>query len=169
MHSRPLRVVGLTGSLILAVGCGGGSHSAGAGFTASTARVEIAGHVSQRGTRGSILVFAYTDLGPADEPAAHEPASVGTLAPDGAFDVEVSAVASVTLVFLADGSNDGVVDQGDPIAVLRSPELVDLQAGDRVEVSDAKIDFIGHRVDATVDVTRAPGSPRPRPTPDPAG
>lgn len=167
MNSRPLRVVSLSGWLILAVGCGGGSHSAGAGFTASTARVEVAGHVSQRGTRGSILVFAYTDLGPADEPASHEPASIGTLAPDGAFDVEVPAAAAVTLVFLADGSNDGVVDQGDPIAVLRSPELVDLQAGDRVEVSDAKIDFISHRVDAIVDVARAAGNPRP--TPDPAG
>jgi hypothetical protein len=161
------RGVGLLGLLPLAIGCGGGSHGAGAGFTASRAGVEVAGDVSQRGTRGSILVFAYTDLTPADDPAAHEPASVGTLTADGHFDLEVPAATAVTVVFLADGSNDGVVDEGDPIALLNSPELAGLQAGDRVQIGDAKIDFTTHRVAATVEVARA-AAPVRTPTPVPA-
>jgi hypothetical protein len=161
------RRVSLIGLLPLAIGCGGGSHAAGTGFSANQAGVEVAGYVSQRGTRGSILVFAYTDLTAADDPAAREPASVGTLAPDGRFDVEVPAAATVTLVFLADGSNDGVVDEGDPIALLNSPDLVDLQAGDRVQIRDAKIDFTSHLVAATVEVARAAGPAR-TPTPVPA-
>jgi len=41
----------------------------------------------------------------------------------------------VTLVFLADGSNDGAIDAGDPTAVLAGPDLGDLRSGDRVRVT----------------------------------
>jgi hypothetical protein len=155
----------LTASLILLAACGGGPRSE-SGTTASTPGVVVAGRVAERGTRSSILVFAYTDLAPNEEPAAHEPVSVGMLAPDGTFDIDVPAAASLTLVFLADGANDGVADAGDPIAVLAGPELVDLQPGDRVQVSDAALDFRQRRVTATVEITRA-GEPARTPTPAP--
>ena len=122
--------------------------------------MSVSGQVTQRATRGPILVFAYTDLAPGDDPAVHEPASLATLAPGGNFALEISPAASLTLVFLVDGANDGAVDQGDPIAVLRSPDLVDLQAGDQVRVSGAKLDFTGQRVDAVVQVTRALVTPQ---------
>lgn len=153
--------------MALAAGCGRGpSGSAESGIASSAAGVEIGGHVVQRGTRGSVLVFAYADLAPTDDPAGREPASVGTVAPDGTFDIGVSPSPSVTLVFLADGSNDGAVDEGDPIAVLASQELSGLQAGDRVQVIDAKIDFTGHRVTATVEVAHAVSAAQ-TPTPVP--
>ncbi len=120
----------------------------------------VSGQVTQRGTRGPILVFAYTDLAAGEDPAVHEPASLATLGADGSFDLEISPAASLTLVFLADGANDGAVDQGDPIALLRSPDLADLQAGDQVRVSGVKLDFTARRVDAAVQVTRAPVTPQ---------
>ena len=154
--------------MVLAAGCGGGSRSTGTGVAASAATVEVAGRVVERGTRGSVLVFAYIDLAPGEYPAAREPASIGTVAADGAFDVGVPVGGSLTLVFLADGSNDGVVDGGDPIAVLGGPELADLQVGDRVQIGDAKIDFTSHRVAATIEVARAGGEPARTPTTVPA-
>jgi hypothetical protein len=151
--------------VVLACGCGGAPRSTtgGTGST-SAATVEVAGRVAQRGTRGSVLVFAYTDLAAGEAPAGREPASIGTLAPDGTFDVAVPASGSLTLVFLADGANDGVIDGGDPIALLSNPELADLQVGDRVQVSDAKIDFASQRVVAAVEVVRATGQPARTPT-----
>lgn len=123
----------------------------------------VSGRVAQRGTRGPILIFAYTDLAPGEDPTVHEPASLATLGTDGSFALEISPAASLTLVFLADGANDGAVDQGDPIAVLRSPDLADLQPGDQVRVSGAKLDFTARRVDAAVQVTRAPVPPQTAP------
>jgi hypothetical protein len=145
---------GLAFLAALAAGCGGSPPHAQSGIAASTAAVDIAGRVVQRGTRGSVLVFAYTDLAPGDDPAGREPASVATLPPDGAFSASTPPAASLSLVFLADGANDGVIDGGDLIAVLTSPELADLQAGDRVELSDVAIDFKNRRVTATIDVAR---------------
>ena len=78
-------------------------------------------------------------------------------------DLSIAPSQSLTLVFLADGSNDGVVDEGDPIAVLSAPELADLQAGDRVHVDDASLDFHNHRVTATLEVARI-GEPAVTPT-----
>ena len=152
--------------LACAASCGGGVPRTESGSASTAAGVAITGHVAQRGTRGSILLFAYTDLGPGDDPVGHEPASIGTLTPDGGFDLSVPPAPTLTLVFLADASNDGVVDQGDPISVLSAPELVDLQTGDRVQVNDASIDFHGHRVTAAVEITRAAG-PGHTPTPLP--
>ncbi len=124
----------------------------------------MSGRVAERGTRGSVLVFAYIDPSTAEDSPSREPASVGTVAPDGGFDVAVPPSQSLTLMFLADSSNDGAVDEGDPIAVLTSPELTALQAGDRVQITDAKIDFTSHRVTATIEVTRS-ASPERTPTP----
>jgi hypothetical protein len=146
----------------LMVSCGGSPPSLESGLEDGAAGVAVSGLVAQKGTRGSILVFAYSDLEPNEDPVGHEPASLDTLAPDGAFDLSVGPSQTLTLVFLADVSNDGVVDEGDPIAVLNAAELADLQTGDRVHVADASLDFHAHRVTATVDVARSaepPSSP----------
>jgi len=152
--------------LLLAAACGGGSRSTESGFAADVSGVEVTGHAQQRGTRGSVLVFAYADPGAANDPSTQEPVSVGTVSPDGSFELRVPPSAALVLVFLADGASDGVVDQGDPIAVLTAPELVDLQPGDRVQIGDAAIDFTSHRVAARVEVTRS-GEPARTPTPVP--
>jgi hypothetical protein len=168
MNRSTLRLLGMMAFLALASGCGGPApQAAQSGGAASAAGVEITGHLADPGTRGSILVFAYTDLGPGEDVAAHEPASVSTLAADGTFDLEVPPCSSLTLVFLADGSSDGVVDEGDPVAVLTGPELADLHGGDHVHVADARIDFLAHRITATIEVARA-GEPEHTPTPVPA-
>lgn len=164
MTARRFAALGL---VALIAACGGGPPQSETGAAASTGGVAVSGRVAEAGTRGSILVFAYTDLPANEDPAAHEPASLGTLAADGAFDLTVPPSASLTVVFLVDRSHDGVVDPGDPIAAYSSPELTDLQPGDRVNLADVSIDFHGHRVSATVEVSRA-SQPGHTPTPIPA-
>jgi hypothetical protein len=161
MGARLLPGAGL--GLCLVAACGGPTPRSESGLAASAAAVAVNGVVARTGTRGSILLFAYTDLGPKDDPVGHEPTTVSTLAPDGSFDLSIAPSQSLTLVFLADGSNDGVVDEGDPIAVLSAPELADLQAGDRVHVGDADLDFQNRRVTAAVEVARI-GEPAVTPT-----
>jgi len=170
MNLPTLRLSGVMGLLALAAACGGPvPQGAPSGGAASPVGVEITGHVADAGTRGSILVFAYTDIAPGADVSVHEPASVSTLAAGATFDLAVPPCPSLSLVFLADGSNDGVVDEGDPVAVLTGPELVDLRDGDRVHVADVRIDFRAHRVTATIEVVRAAGGgPEHTPTPVPA-
>jgi hypothetical protein len=165
MSGRALPL-GLLLSMALLAACGGGSSPSETGFAASASGVSVTGTVSQKGTKGSIVVFAFADLGPNDDPVNHEAVSVAPLSPDGDFDLGVVAAPNLTLVFLADASNDGAVDQGDPIARLSAPELADLQAGDRVHISNASIDFHGHRVSAALEVARA-NEPARTPTPAP--
>ncbi len=154
--------------LALLAGCGGGGHSMSSqsGFSGTSAGVEIDGKAIQRGTRGPVLVFAYTDLAPNEDPSTHEAATIGIVAPDGTFDLVVPGGGTTTLVFLADGANDGVIDPRDATARLSAPELADLQAGDRVQINDATIDFTHRQVTATIDVARA-AEPARTPTPLP--
>jgi hypothetical protein len=148
--------------------CGGAPPRSESGFAASSGSVAVAGNVADRGTKGPVLVFAYTDLAPNEDPATHEPASIATVLADGSFDLSLPPSASLTLLFLADGAHDGVVDRGDSVAILNAPELTDLQAGDRVNIGDAAIDFRARRITATVDVARAGGEPAQTPTAVPA-
>ena len=165
MTGHRLLLGGLICLLAIAGACGGPAPR-GAQPVDSATDVEVTGRVTERGARGSILVFAYADLGPTESPAGREPTSVSTLAQDGSFVIEASPGAPLSVVFLADNLNDGVIDEGDPIAMLNSPELANLQAGDRVRIGDAKINFAAHRVDATVEVERAaPGPDRTNSSP----
>jgi len=142
--------------------------TASSGSTATTsASVDLSGRAVERGTRGPILVFAFSDLAATDDPSVREPIAVGTMAADGNFELAAPPSAALTLVFLADGSNDGAIDEGDPIAILASPELSDLEAGDRVQVADLRIDFKARRAAATVEVARVGGDVARTPTPAP--
>jgi|SRR5262245_7501080 len=163
-----MRRILIVGIGILAVGCGGPApRGAQSGGAASTSAVEVSGRASERGTRGPVLVFAYNDLAAGEDPAVREPLSVGTVTQDGGFDLSLPPSATLTLVFLADGSNDGAIDEGDPIALFSSPELTDLEAGDRVQITDMHIDFKARRADGTIEVVRAAGEPVRTPTPAP--
>jgi len=155
-------------AIALVAGCGGGgrSVSTGSSFSATGSGVAINGKAIQRGTRGAVLVFAYTDLGPTDDPAGREAASIGIVASDGTFDLVVPGGGTTTLVFLADGANDGVIDPRDATARLTAPELADLQPSDRVQINDATIDFTHRQVTAAIDVARG-GEPARTPTPLP--
>ena len=160
-----LRLGRLLCVVAMASACGGPApRGAQSGIAATD--VEVTGRGTERGARGSILVFAYADLGPNESPAGREPTSVSTVAQDGSFVIEAAPGAPLSVVFLADNLNDGVIDEGDPIATLSSPELATLQAGDQVRIGDAKINFAAHRVDATVEVVRAaPGPDRTNSSP----
>lgn len=156
--------------LAVAAGCGGaGVHESavGGGSNAATGTVEVSGQVIQ-GASGSILVFAYTDLPPSGETAGHEPASIDTVAANGEFALKVPPTAALTLVFLSDSANDGVVDHGDKVAILTGPDLTDLQSGDRVRIADARIEFAARRVTANNTVTRSRSPAAVTPTPVPA-
>lgn len=149
----------------VAAACGGGSSGGHTGFAPNTGAIEIAGRVAIAGAKGSVLLFAYTDLAPADDPAGREPASVSIVNSGGGFDMAVPGSGTVTLVFLADSANDGVIDPRDPTAVLTAPELAELQPGDRVQISDATVDFARHAVTATIDVLRSDPPRTPTPVP----
>ncbi len=166
-----LRVGGAALLLVLLAGCGGGAAAppSQSSFSANLSGVDIGGRVTQRGTRGSELVFAYVDLKPADDPSTREAAAVGIVGDDGTFDLSVPDGGSITLVFLADAANDGVIDRGDASAVLSAAELADLQPGDRVQINDAAIDFPHRHVTATIEVARLGGEPDRTPTAVPSG
>lgn len=150
---------------MLAIGCGGPTPRGElAGGAASSAAVGVSGRASERGTRGPVLVFAYNDLAPAEDPAGREPLSVGTVSADGGFDLSLPPSGTLTFVFLADGSHDGAIDEGDPTAAFTTPELTDLNAGDRVQIADLRIDFKAHTAVGTVEVVRAGGEPERTPT-----
>ena len=156
----------LLAALLLLAACGGAPPRSETGVAASAGSVVVTGRVADPGTKNSVLVFAYSDLSPNETVLVREPTSVGTLSADGSFDLSVPPTGSLTVVFLADGRHDGVIDVGDAIATLNAPELADLQAGDHVNVSDAALDFRAHTVTANVDVTRA-GELARTPTPAP--
>lgn len=159
------RLVAALGFVALLAACGGNPSPSESTFSSTAEGVTVIGRVSDPGTKGSVLVFAYADLQPNEDPTAREPAAVGTVA-DGGFDLSVQPCPSMSLVFLVDRSHDGAIDAGDPTVVFSSPELVDLQPGDQVTLSDVAVDFHGHRATAAVEVARA-NAPAPAQTATP--
>jgi len=81
--------------------------------------VVVSGHVAALGTKGSLLVFALA--GAAPEGADRETLAVAAIDADGDFAITMLPAEAVAFAFLADGANDGVIDGGDPIAVLTGP------------------------------------------------
>ncbi|MGH7789208.1 MAG: hypothetical protein ACRERC_20225 [Candidatus Binatia bacterium] len=168
--SRPRLVWTLPLLALLAAGCGDSATLLG-GDTFSTSApdaVEVSGHLASAGTRGSVLVYAFVDLPAGQAPAEREAASLATVGTDGTFLLSVPPNQSLTLVFLADGANDGVIDGGDPIVVLTDAKLAALQVGDVVQIGDITLDFGGRKATVgSIEVQRA-GEPPRTPTPVPA-
>jgi hypothetical protein len=142
--------------------CGDGGGSSGSGSPsarreATVTGVEVTGNVASGAPQGgSTLVFARTS-------AKGEAVSVGLLGPDGEFTLSALPAGSLELVFLNDTASDGVIDKGDPIAVLANPSLRDLQEGDRVRAQDVQLDFGARRATAaSIDVAHS-GAAAPAP------
>ena len=155
--STALLLVPLT---LAACGDGGGSLASGSASArreASATGVELTGNVASGAPQGgSTLVFARTGAG-------GEALSVGLLGPDGEFTLSSLPAGSLELVFLNDTASDGVIDKGDPIAVLANPSLRDLQDGDRVRTQDVQLDFRSRRATAaSIDVAHS-GAAAPAP------
>jgi hypothetical protein len=143
-------------ALLLGIaGCGDAAAPIGDGGGAAAAEIEILGHVDSPGTRGSILVFAFSGTPTVAELGGIESASVAALASDGRFALSVPPSDALTIAFLADGSNDGVIDGGDPVVILTDPRLSKLQVGDGVRISEIALDFGAGQARGTVDVQRA--------------
>jgi hypothetical protein len=93
---------------------------------------------------------------------------VATVDADGNFAFTIPPVDVASFAFLADGSNDGVIDGGDPIAVLSGPLFANLGGGETLVVSDVALDFTPHTATAAnVDIPRG-GAPARTPTAVPA-
>ena len=151
--------------------CGGPSGSVRGGVASkasSTAAVNdnevaVSGHLSAAGTKGPLLVFALA--GEAGEPSERETLTVATVDADGNFSFMMPPVDVASFAFLADGSNDGVIDGGDPIAVLSGPSFANLSGGEVVVLSDVALDFTNHKATAAnIDVQRS-GTAGPDRTP----
>jgi len=171
MLSRPrLILLILMFSFAVLPGCGdeSGTTFEGLAVSESPARgVEISGNVANLPDSQSVLVFAFVRSG---ENASDEPACVGIVDGEGQFTLSHLSAGKISLTFLSDGANDGVIDPGDPITHLVDPEqqLADLQDGDRAHLLDVQLDFNSHRAVAdAIEVTRAVGSAAPA-TPTPA-
>ena len=149
--------------LLLIAACGGPSGSVSGGAagvaTVNVSEVAVTGHISAAGTKGPLLVFAL--VGDAGEPAERETLAVATVDADGNFSFTMPPVEVASFAFLADGSNDGVIDGGDPIAVLSGPSFANLDGGQTVVLTDVALDFTGHKaMAANIDVQRAGGETR---------
>jgi hypothetical protein len=155
--------------LVHLAACGGpaGSPQGGAAGTTAADEVTVNGHISAPGTKGPLLVFALA--GNAGEPADRDTLSVAAVDPAGDFALAIPPVEAVSFAFLADGANDGVIDGGDPTAVLGGPALANLGGGDVVLLGDVALDFATHKATAgSIDVQRAGAPPSTRtPTPVP--
>jgi hypothetical protein len=162
--------------VLLVTACGGGHSGASSGAAAVThapivgpEEVAVVGHIASAGTRGALLVFAFA--GADADPTSAELLSVATVEAEGDFTFTLPPVEALTLAFLADGSNDGAIDGGDPVAKLTSPALANLQGGELVTLDEVALDFTAHKATAgSLDVRRS-GDPEPArtPTPVPAG
>lgn len=158
---------------LVPLGCGeGASNSFEVSSSPSTLDADISGNFADEiGTDSSLLVFAYKDLPQDIDPARREPLSVGIVGPDGTFGLSSPPAHKLTIVFLADAANDGVIDRGDQIAILLDPDqqLSNLQQGDQVQLSDLRIDFsFGRAVADSIEVVRGT-NPGPAPTVTPIG
>ena len=170
--SQLLRTLPLLLIVALAA-CGGPSGSIkGGGTAAATAvndnEVAVSGHISSAGTKGPLLVFALA--GEAGEVTERETLAVATVDADGNFAFTIPPVDVAAFAFLADGSNDGVIDGGDPIAVLSGPSFANLGGGETLVVSDVALDFTTHKATAAnIDVQHSGAAPARTPTAVPAG
>jgi hypothetical protein len=157
--------------LVVFSGCGDETGVSSGSSTSLTApELEVGPGVEVKGNvinGESLLVFAFLRSG---ENASDEPVSVGIIDEEGRFRLAGLPSGRIGITFLADGANDGVIDDGDPIANLTDPDqlLEDLQSGDRVQVTDVQLDLVSKRAVAdSIEVGRAEDSLPAEPTPTP--
>jgi hypothetical protein len=154
--------------LIAALAACGGPSGSVKGGTASVAAINdnevgVNGHIASPGTKGPLLVFALA--GDGGDPAERETLAVATVDADGNFSFTMPPVDVASFAFLADGSNDGVIDGGDPIAILTGPSFANLSGGETVVLTDVALDFTAHKATAAnIDVQRG-GAAAPVRTP----
>ncbi len=157
--------------LLTLAACGGSGTTLETGAAAgSGTEVAIHGHLTEPGTKGPLLVFALA--GTTGDPSEREMLSVATIDADGRFAFTTPAAGEITLVFLADGSHDGVIDGGDPVAVLTASSFAGLQGGELITLEGLALDFRGRKASAErIDVQHPGGAPASTrtPTPVPAG
>lgn len=154
---------------LAACGNSGSTLETGAAATAP-GEVAIHGHLTDPGTKGPLLVFALA--GSAGDPSTRETLSVAPIDSDGRFAFTTPPAEEITLVFLADGSHDGVIDGGDPVAVLTASSFSGLQGGELITLEGLVLDFRARTATAErVDVQHPGGAPASTrtPTPVPAG
>jgi len=147
--------------------CGGPSGSVKGGAAGVSAindnEVGVNGHITSPGTKGPLLIFALA--GDSGDPAERETLAVATVDADGNFAFTMPPVDVASFAFLADGSNDGVIDGGDPVAMLTGPSFANLGGGETVVLTDVALDFAAHKATAAnIDVQRG-GAPQPVRTP----
>lgn len=167
-HIPPVLLVSGLLALLLAA-CGGGGAGGGTGAAAVAAdEVAVHGRITEPGTKGALLVFAFA--GAEVDPAAAEPLSLAVVDAEGGFTLVLPPVEALTLAVLADGNHDGAIDGGDPVALLRAPALADLGGGELVTLDEIALDFRTRTATAgAIDVQRPGVAPANTPTPLPAG
>ncbi len=174
MRIAPISISLLCGITLVAA-CGDGGSKARVATGASVAiaprsGVEVTGNVTSAARDGSVLVFAV--LATTDEAGGRhtESLSVDEIGADGRFELTGLPAGGIVLIFLADKANDGVIDPGDPVAVLTDPRLGNLAEGDRAVVGDVQLDIVGGQMQVgSIEVTHAEGGePAPTPTPAPS-
>jgi hypothetical protein len=163
-------------ALAALLGCGEGASTISETNLPSSAPsgIEITGTVAAEAVRPTLLVFALVDTGPGTDTTAEEqPPSVGVVNEQGEFVLTGVAPGTISVIFLDDRASDGVIDDGDPIAVLTHEALRSLQDGTRVTLVNVHLDFrsqkaTAERVDAAAADPSAPtAAPAPTATPTP--
>jgi hypothetical protein len=163
-------------ALAALLGCGEGASTVSeTNLPAFAPRgIEVTGSLAPEGIRSTLLVFALVDTGPGTDTTAQEqPPSVGVVNEQGEFVLSGVAPGTISVIFLDDRASDGVIDDGDPIAVLTHEGLRSLQDGNRVNLVNVRLDFrsqqaIAERVDVIASDPSAPtAAPAPTATPTP--
>jgi hypothetical protein len=157
-------------ALAALLGCGEGASTVSeTNLPALAPRgVEITGSVAPEWIRPTLLVFALVDTGPGTDTSAQEqPPSVAVVNEQGEFVLSGVAPGTISVIILDDRASDGVIDDGDPIAVLTHEGLRSLQEGTRANLVNVHLDFRSQQATAErVDVTAAdPGAPPAAPAP----
>jgi hypothetical protein len=157
-------------ALAALLGCGEGASTISETNLPSLAPrgVEITGNLTPEGIRSTLLVFALVDTGPGTDTTAQEqPPSVGVVSEQGEFVLSGVAPGTVSVIFLDDRASDGVIDDGDPIAVLTHEALRSLQDGSRASLVNVRLNFRSQKATAErVDVAAAdPSAPTAAPAP----
>jgi hypothetical protein len=162
--------------MLLVLACGDGASTVDESSLpslGSSSGIELTGTVAQGESRPSLLVYALVQSAePGDATGPRSPV-VGIVNLQGEFILSRVPPGNVSIVFLDDTASDGVIDEGDPTAMLADEALHGLRHGDRVNLVNVRLDFAAQHARAEhIEVSPADPSAavtEPAPTPTPAG